>query len=170
MQMQAGTAAKHEKKWTMIITTWFQASVNHVKLAYLEHTERSIITFVLPRYAAPGVRQATPASTGVRRPLEYATLSFKCSVPRAGLPASSMYCAARYAARQVQSFQALNLGLPYRLYCCCVIFTGLKWKIRQNDNGGTSFDHDLWSKGKLSLFYRILGPFRFTQNVLCVIF
>ena len=53
---QTSTAAKHEKKWTMIITTWFQASVNHVKLAYLEHTERSIITFVLPRYAAPGVR------------------------------------------------------------------------------------------------------------------
>ena len=88
-----------------------QASVPSIQ--YLEHTERSIITFVLPRYAAPGVRQATPASTGVRRPLEYATLSFKCSVPRAGLPASSMYCAARYAARQVQSFQALNLGLPY---------------------------------------------------------
>ena len=51
----ASTAAKHEKKWTMIITTWFQASVNHFKLAYLEHTERSIITFVLPRYAAPSV-------------------------------------------------------------------------------------------------------------------
>ena len=52
---KVSTAAKHEKKWTMIITTWFQASVNHFKLAYLEHTERSIITFVLPRYAAPSV-------------------------------------------------------------------------------------------------------------------
>ena len=27
-----------KKKWTMIITTWFQASVNHVKLAYLVYS------------------------------------------------------------------------------------------------------------------------------------